>query len=90
LDLDAEDLVAEGIHAQLVGHRERLAVVLDRIFGREGDVGVVEGSSEFLRDGFGVLVEGADDVAVVDVVGVDEPAGADEDAILSISLSSDI
>jgi len=34
-----------------------------------------------LRHGFREFVEGADDVAVVDVVGVDEAAGADSDAV---------
>ena len=90
LDLDAENLVAEGIHAQLVGDRKRLPVIFDRIFGGEGDVGVVQCSSEFLGDGFREFVEGADYVAIVDVVGVDETAGADEDAVSCISLSSDV
>ena len=71
LDLDAEHLVAEGIHAELGGDGERLLVVLQGVLGLGVGVGVVDSAPELDGDGLGVGRKGAEDEGVVDVVCVD-------------------
>ena len=78
LDLDAENLVAEGVHSAFVGEGEGLPVVFDGVFGLEIVVGVVEGAAEFVGDGFGEGREFADEVALVDVVYVEQTAEAED------------
>jgi len=80
--LDAHDLVAKGIHAQLVGEGEGLTEVLVGLAHVEEVAAAVEESTaELLGDGFGEVVVGLDDdVAVVPRHVEDEDARHDGDA----------
>lgn len=79
---DAHDLVAEGIHAQLVGELQGLAKVLVGLADVEPFAATVEeGLAQLLGDGFREVVVGLDDdVAVVPGNVEDADARDDGDA----------
>ena len=64
-----------------------MPVVLHRVVGLQVNVGVEERATQLGRDGFRVRFEFADDVGAVDVVGVEERAGAGEDAGIVVRVS---
>ena len=80
LELDPEDLVAEWVHADFFRDGKGLLVVFEGIFGLDVVVGVVESATEFFGDGFGEGGEFADDVGLVEVIGVYETDGGADDA----------
>ncbi len=80
LELDAEDLVGEGVEAHFVGEVERFHVVFHGGFGLQVVVGVEEGAAQVPGDGLGVGGEFADDVGSVNVVCVDEAEAGGDDA----------
>lgn len=69
---------------QLLGDAQGLPVVLDGVPRLERDVGVVQRLAELLGDLLRKLREGADEVGVVEVVGVCEGADAAGDAGIAI------
>lgn len=75
-----EDFVAERIHADFFRGRKGLLVVFECIFGLDVVVGVVEGTAELSGNGFGECGEFADDVGLIEVVGVYETDGGADDA----------
>lgn len=78
LDFNTDDLVGERVDVHFICDAEGFAVVFDGVLGLERDVGVVEGFAELFGNGFGVLVESADYVVVVNVIRVQEGSRAEE------------
>lgn len=80
LKLDPEDFVAEWVHAGFFRDGKGLLVVFEGTLGLDVVVGVVEGAAEFFGDGFGEGGEFADDVGLVEVIGVYETDGGADNA----------
>lgn len=80
LKFHAENFVAEWIHASFFRGRKGLLVVFEGIFRLDVVVGIVEGAAELSGNGFGEGGEFADNVGLVEVVGIDETDGGADDA----------
>lgn len=88
LELHTKDFVAERVHTNFFRDGKGLLVVFECIFGLNVVVGVVEGATELLGNWFGEGGELADDVRLVEIVGVYETkAGADDAGDMSVSIA---
>jgi len=70
LDLDSNNLFGKGIHANFFDYFEGFLEVFERVVGFERHVLVVECFPKFFGNWFGEVMEGADNVGIVEIINI--------------------